>query len=135
MIVAVSISSVANRLCILLSLLGDSHSSAGATIKNTLVAVAAGQNLADVSKMGHVDLDINGEGGVRLQSRMTTLAPSSSGRRVSLGGHALNGLLQWEHSARNRQKVGPSEMPLPVPHIKPAAAAGCVCLYGLGPFT
>ena len=73
-------------------------------------AVGAGQNLTDVSKLGHVDLDINGEGGVLLQSRMNSLAPSRSGRRVSLGSHALSGLLQWEHSAKNRQKVRPSLM-------------------------
>ncbi|EIE23493.1 zincin [Coccomyxa subellipsoidea C-169] len=69
------------------------------------LGMAIGQNLTDVSKLGHVDLDINGEGGVLLQSRMNSLAPSRSGRRVSLGSHALSGLLQWEHSAKNRQKA------------------------------
>lgn len=66
----------------------------------------------DASKLGHVDLDINGEGGVLLQSRVSSLAPSSSGRRVSLGSHALNGLLQWEQSASNRHKVGPASATL-----------------------
>ncbi|KAK9905894.1 hypothetical protein WJX75_008266 [Coccomyxa subellipsoidea] len=69
------------------------------------LGMAIGQNLTDVSKLGYVDLDIEQEGGVLLKSRMTNLAPSSSGRRVSLGSHALNGLLQWEHSAKNRQKA------------------------------
>lgn len=66
----------------------------------------AGQNLSDASKLGQVDLDINGEGGVLLQSRVSSLAQGGgSGRRIALGSHALNGLLQWEHSAKKRQKV------------------------------
>ncbi|CAL8472167.1 g11709 [Coccomyxa elongata] len=69
------------------------------------LGMAIGHNLSDASKLGHVDLDINGEGGVLLQLRVSSLAPSSSGRRVSLGSHALNGLLQWEHSASNRHKA------------------------------
>lgn len=85
-----------------------------------------GQNLSDPSKLGHVDLDINGQGGVLLQSRVSSLAPSSSARRVSLGGHALNGLLQWEHSASNRHKVHPVSTPshLALQHTKKCLATG-----------
>lgn len=95
--------------------------------------MCAGQNLTDVSKLGYVDLDIEQEGGVLLQSRMTTLAPSSSGRRVSLGSHALNGLLQWEHSAKNRQKVSPFGVPLPVLHAAQCNTSRRILLHEASP--
>ena len=88
----------------------------------------SGHNLSDASKLGHVDLDISGQGGVLLQSRVSSLAPTSSGRRVSLGSHALNGLLQWEHSASNRHKVDPCSATLSIAlHHTPADPDTC-CL-------
>ena len=55
----------------------------------------AGQNLADASKLGYVELDTGRNGGPKKTAR----------RGVSLEGHVLNYVLQQDPCAANRQRA------------------------------
>jgi hypothetical protein len=62
----------------------------------------AGQNLADASKLGYVELDTGREGGGQRHPRT---AQNSATRRVSLEGSMMNHVLQQDHCAANRQRA------------------------------